>query len=148
MLLYNFMNLIKQVINSLTCKGRNKHRRSIHHKVKSLFDVVLEKVVPPEVFYPPPEVESALVSFKRHNRFGLDSEGRKHLSTMVRLLFNQRRKQIGKLLGRITGSKDSAAEILQKCGFSTELRPDKLTVDDFIRLANAVADAGVTHIAG
>jgi len=72
----------------------------------------------------------------------------KIFTPLVRNLFNQRRKQIGKILGQICGSKDTAAKILDSCGFSTELRPDKLSVAEFIQLATATANAGIINIKG
>ncbi len=101
---------------------------------QSIFDVVLEKIVPPEVFYPPPEVESALVSFTRHNRFGLDSDGKKHLSTMVKLLFNQRRKQMGKVL--CNGyPKEKVKSVLETMGIPTTERPEKVSVEQFVKMS-------------
>ncbi|MBQ9754879.1 MAG: ribosomal RNA small subunit methyltransferase A [Lentisphaeria bacterium] len=101
---------------------------------QSIFDVVLEKVVPPEVFYPPPEVESALVSFTRHERFNLDSEGKKHLSTMVRLLFNQRRKQMGKVL--CNGyPKEKVQSVLETMGIPATERVDKVPVEQLVNMS-------------
>ena len=101
---------------------------------QSIFDVVLEKVVPPEVFYPPPEVDSALVSFTRHNKFTLSSEDRKHLSTMVRLLFNQRRKQMGKVL--CNGyPKEKVQSVLEEMGIDHTERPDTVPVEKLVRMS-------------
>ena len=38
------------------------------------YRVRIERIVPPEVFYPPPEVESALVEFSRHRKYDLSAE--------------------------------------------------------------------------
>ena len=100
---------------------------------QSLYDVVLEKIVPPEVFYPPPEVDSALVSFKLHGRFELDEEDKKHLSMVVRLLFNQRRKQMGKVL--CNGfPKEKVQSVLEAMGIPHNERPDKVPVEQFVRM--------------
>jgi 16S rRNA (adenine1518-N6/adenine1519-N6)-dimethyltransferase len=96
--------------------------------------VTVEKIVPPQVFCPPPEVDSALVSFKLRPERVLTTDQEKVFTTVVRELFNQRRKQIGKLLGQMTGSKETAAKILDECGFAPDLRPDKLSVADFVKL--------------
>ena len=101
---------------------------------QSIYDVVLEKIVPPEVFYPPPEVDSALVSFARHNRFPLDDNEKKHLSTMVRLLFNQRRKQMGKVL--CNGyPKEKVQSVLAEMGIPATERPDKVPVEELVRMS-------------
>jgi 16S rRNA (adenine1518-N6/adenine1519-N6)-dimethyltransferase len=79
-------------------------------------------------------VESALVSFTRHNRFGLDSDGKKHLSTMVKLLFNQRRKQMGKVL--CNGyPKEKVKSVLETMGIPTTERPEKVSVEQFVKMS-------------
>jgi 16S rRNA (adenine1518-N6/adenine1519-N6)-dimethyltransferase len=90
--------------------------------------------VPPEVFYPPPAVDSALVSFTRHGRYALDSEAKKHLSNLVRLLFNQRRKQMGKVL---CGGypKEKVQSVLETMNISHMERPDKVPVEELIRMS-------------
>ena len=101
---------------------------------QSIFDVVLEKVVPPAVFYPPPEVDSALVSFARHGKYALDAEKKKHLSTLVRLLFNQRRKQMGKVL--CNGyPKEKVQSVLETMGIPPTERPDKVPVEQLVRMS-------------
>ena len=102
---------------------------------QSVYDVVIEKTVPPEVFYPRPEVDSAVVSFRKHDRFSLADADRKHLSTVVRLLFNQRRKQMGKVLrGVFPAEKVDLA--LDELAVSKEERPDKLPVETLVRLSS------------
>ncbi|MBQ7693776.1 MAG: ribosomal RNA small subunit methyltransferase A [Lentisphaeria bacterium] len=102
---------------------------------RSIYDVTIEKIVPPEVFFPRPEVDSALVSFKRHGRFALSDSDRKHLSTVVRLLFNQRRKQMGKVLRGVFPA-DKVDRALDELAVSREERPDKLPVETLIELSS------------
>ena len=102
---------------------------------QSVYDVTIEKIVPPEVFFPRPEVESALVSFRKHGRFPLSDIERKHLSTVVRLLFNQRRKQMGKVL-RGAFPADRVDHALGELALPKEERPDKLPVETLVRLSS------------
>ncbi|MBR7121062.1 MAG: ribosomal RNA small subunit methyltransferase A [Lentisphaeria bacterium] len=144
-----FFMLQKEMGERLAASPGTKAYGALSVRTQLLYDVAVDKIVPPQVFCPPPEVDSALVSFKLSARYpDIPETAAKIFTPLVRNLFNQRRKQIGKVLGQICGSKDAAANILASCGFSTELRPDKLAVAEFIRLAEAAVNAGVADIKG
>ena len=144
-----FFMLQKEMGERLAASPGTKAYGALSVRTQLLYDVAIDKIVPPQVFCPPPEVDSALVSFKLSSqRPELPENAEKIFTPLVRNLFNQRRKQIGKILGQICGSKDTAAKILDSCGFSTELRPDKLSVAEFIQLATATANAGIINIKG
>ena len=129
-----FFMLQKEMGERLAAEVGTKAYGALSVRTQLRYEVAVEKIVPPQVFCPPPEVDSALVSFKLREERKLSAEHEKIFTTVVRELFNQRRKQIGKLLGQMTGSKDTAAKILDECGFAPDLRPDKLTVADFVKL--------------
>lgn len=130
---YMLFMLQKEMGERLASPCDCKSYGSLTVTTQSLYDVVLEKIVPPEVFYPPPEVESALVSFKRHNRWELSEDDKKHLSMIVRLLFNQRRKQMGKVL--CNGfPKEKVQSVLEKMGIPHNKRPDKVPVEKFVEM--------------
>ncbi len=144
-----FFMLQKEMGERLAAAPGTKAYGALSVRTQLLYDTAIDKIVPPQVFCPPPEVDSALVSFKLSaQRPELSATVQKIFTPLVRNLFNQRRKQIGKVLGQLCGSKDTAAKILESCGFSTELRPDKLSVNEFIRLASAVSNAGINNIKG
>ncbi len=103
-------------------------------QVQQKYDVTIEKVVPPEVFFPPPEVFSALVSFRRHHRLELLPADRKRFVGVAKLLFSQRRKKLGKVLAGSVG-RERAQCALAASGIPPDLRPDKLTVEKFAFLA-------------
>jgi 16S rRNA (adenine1518-N6/adenine1519-N6)-dimethyltransferase len=132
-----FFMLQKEMSERLAAKSGTKAYGALSVRTQLLYDVAIDKIVPPQVFCPPPEVDSALVSFKLHGNNPLIQDELKIFSTLVRSLFNQRRKQLGKILGQLT-SKEISAELLAKCGFSTEIRPDKLTVDDYTKLTREI----------
>lgn len=142
-----FFMLQKEMGERLAAIQGTKAYGALSVRTQLCYDVTIAKIVPPQVFCPPPEVDSALVAFARNQR--QTAEVRMEIFTpLVRALFNQRRKQIGKVLGQVIGDKDRALEILEKCGFSPELRPDKLSVADFIRLAAAAAESENLKIRG
>jgi len=97
------------------------------------FDVKLEKIVPPDVFFPQPGVDSAIVSFRRHDRYAAEPELCRLLPGVVKTVFAQRRKQMGKVLGQNYG-KEKTAAALEALKLPHEIRPERLTVDEFAGL--------------
>ena len=104
------------------------------------YQVRIERIVPPEVFYPPPEVESALVEFRRHREFGLTRDQRAKVRGVVNSAFAQRRKQLGKVLGGVYG-RENAMRALQEAGIAPEIRPDKLGCAEYIQVATGLFPA-------
>ena len=97
------------------------------------YRVRTEKIVPPEVFFPPPEVDSAIVSFVRDDRFDAEPELCRLLPGVVKTAFAQRRKQLGKVLGQNYG-KEKALAALEAVGLPPEIRPDRLSVENYAEL--------------
>lgn len=86
--------------------------------------------VPPTVFIPPPEVESAVVVLDRIASHPLaESAGR-----LAATAFQQRRKMLRGSLGDLAGNEEfEAAEI------SPSARPEELSPADFLRLAEVLS---------
>ncbi|MFN5649872.1 MAG: 16S rRNA (adenine(1518)-N(6)/adenine(1519)-N(6))-dimethyltransferase RsmA [Actinomycetes bacterium] len=93
-------------------------------------------IVPPTVFLPKPNVDSALVAIERHAGPldpGIDP---KLLFGLVRTGFAKRRKM---LRGAMAGA--ATAEQLEAAGIDGTRRAEELSVHDWLRLAHIVADA-------
>ena len=89
------------------------------------------------VFWPAPNVDSALVYFaKRDVALGSESE---RLATFgaVDAGFSQRRKTLRQALADWAGSPARAEEILLSAKVSPQARAEELTVHDFLRIAQA-----------
>ncbi len=102
-------------------------------RTQAQYEVRLEKIVPPDVFFPPPEVDSAIVSFHRHATPLADAETLRRLTGVVKTAFAQRRKQLGKVLEGNYG-KEKTAEAMAGMNLPREIRPDRLSVAEFIEL--------------
>ncbi len=88
-------------------------------------------VVPASVFVPRPNVESALVRIDRRPPPPTEPDA---LFPLVRQAFGQRRKMLRRsLAGTVSAEQFTAADI------DPQLRPEQLAVDDWCRLADAVA---------
>jgi len=134
-----FFMLQREMGERLAAQPGTKAYGALSVRVQLIYDVKIEKIVPPEVFCPPPEVESALVSFQKKSVPMCENCELKLVSQVVRAAFNQRRKQLGKVLGHIFG-KERTAMVFEAANIAMEVRPDKLTVADFVRIARGFKD--------
>lgn len=97
--------------------------------VAGLFaDVRRMFTVPPQVFVPPPQVESAVVVLDR--RPGVDIDLARRAAALARTAFGNRRKMLRASLGK---------GLVEAAGLDPSARPERLTTDDFLKLAE-VAD--------
>lgn len=88
--------------------------------------------VPRSVFWPVPNVDSALVAFTRGETRG---EGPKEVFAVVDAAFAQRRKTLRAALTSWAGTAQRAEEILRKAGVDPATRGEQLTVEQFTRIA-------------
>jgi 16S rRNA (adenine1518-N6/adenine1519-N6)-dimethyltransferase len=84
------------------------------------------------VFWPAPQVDSALVYFERQ-RTGSDPE----LFKLIDAAFGMRRKTLRQALAGWAGSAQNAEAILKKAGVNPSARGEQLAVDDFVRVASS-----------
>lgn len=91
--------------------------------------------VPPTVFRPQPKVDSAVVMFKPLPNEQWP-ERPQELSSLIKVLFQQRRKQISTILKKSWS--DEVAQWFDKEGVDPRARPETLTPRQFLRLSQVV----------
>ena len=133
-----FFMLQREMGERLAAAPGSKEYGALSVRTQLRYEVKIEKIVPPEVFFPPPEVESAVVSFRLHDR-APEPEVLRLLPGVVKTVFAQRRKQLGKVLSSNYGRERSLAA-LEALQLPTEIRPDKLTVSQYIELTRRLFD--------
>ena len=92
--------------------------------------------VPRNVFWPVPNVDSALVAFVRHEP-PQTTATRREVFAVVDAAFAQRRKALRGALTGWAGSPVLAEEVLRRAGIDPLARGETLTVADFARIAEA-----------
>ncbi|WP_222706366.1 16S rRNA (adenine(1518)-N(6)/adenine(1519)-N(6))-dimethyltransferase RsmA [Aeromicrobium terrae] len=97
-------------------------------------DLELAGTIGRTVFWPAPNVDSALVAFRRHEEPG-DEALRQATFAVVDAAFAQRRKTLRAALANLAGSPARAEEVLRAAGVDPQSRGEQLTVDDFARVA-------------
>ncbi|MFD9734135.1 16S rRNA (adenine(1518)-N(6)/adenine(1519)-N(6))-dimethyltransferase RsmA [Umezawaea sp. NPDC059074] len=90
--------------------------------------------VPRSVFWPVPNVDSALVAFRRRPEL-VSSVDRRALFTLVDAAFAQRRKTMRAALAGWAGSAVEAERRLVMAGVDPGIRGEQLSVSDFARIA-------------
>jgi 16S rRNA (adenine1518-N6/adenine1519-N6)-dimethyltransferase len=108
--------------------GRLSVMLQYRFRVEKLFNV------PAGAFRPTPQVDSAFVRLVPHATLPSPASDERLLAQMVMKAFTQRRKTVRNAL-----SEFASAEELSARGIDPRLRPEDLSLDDFVRLANAVA---------
>jgi len=101
----------------------------LHHRVEYL------RKIPRTVFFPQPEVESAIVRITPRLPTEVGVFDSAMFRQIVRRGFSQRRKQLRKLLSDCVGSWEIAAE---KIGIQPAARAEELSLHQWIGLANLI----------
>jgi len=92
--------------------------------------------VPPEVFDPPPKVQSGVLRLTRKEDFKLDCDERLFIK-VVKAAFNQRRKTLRNSLKSFNLSDNIKEDTI------FDRRPEQMAVDDFIALTKTIANDSV-----
>lgn len=100
-------------------------------------DVALAGTIGRQVFWPVPNVDSALVSLRRRPTPG-DETLRRATFRVVDAAFAQRRKTLRAALSGLVGSGTAAEEALRAAGVDPQARGEQLDVADFARIATVL----------
>jgi len=101
------------------------------------YQFVMESVldVPPDAFSPPPKVDSAVVRMVPWQQRPFHVQDETLLSRIVLSAFAMRRKTLHNTLKNYLGRPD-----FEKLGLDGGMRAENLSVEDFVRIANRVAE--------
>ncbi len=104
--------------------------------IQAWYDVEYLFTVEPNVFNPPPKVQSAVIRMTRNSvqQLGCDEQLFKHV---VKTVFNQRRKMLRVSLRQILTAEQ--LETVSDHPFMTQ-RPEQLSIPQFVELTNLVSD--------
>lgn len=98
----------------------------------------LVRRVPASVFWPRPSVESVLVRLERRAEPAVVTDPVR-LFRVVDEGFAERRKTMRNALRRLGLSAPAAVAALERCGLDPNVRAERLSIEDFARLAEAAA---------
>ena len=130
-----------EVAVRMAAKPGNKQYGILSVLIQAWYDVEYLFTVEPSVFNPPPKVQSAVIRMTRNQveHLGCDEQLFKRI---VKTVFNQRRKMLRVSLKQLLSNDAIAALNCQlsivNCQFSLTLRPEQLTIAQFVELTNGV----------
>ncbi len=94
--------------------------------------------IPPGCFFPPPDVDSGCITLVRRERELLPAALRPVFVRLVKLAFSQRRKMMAKLLKQDWPAERLEAT-LRSMGLSPQVRAEAVSLEQFVRLTDALA---------
>ena len=128
-----YFMLQKEMALRLAADFNTKNYGALSIRTQTYYDVKVLRIVPPQVFHPAPDVESAIVGFyKKENALGYKE--RQLISKITKMVFSQRRKKMIKPLSSLY-PKENILATFEKLNIRDDIRPGALTVEQFIDLA-------------
>ena len=106
-------------------------------RIAAVYEGRIVRMVPPEVFYPAPSVDSALLALTRRPVIP-SRQVRILMSRLARTSFAHRRKKMFKQAAAVFGS-DVIAAAMVDASVDPDIRAERVTVDQFIRMAEFIA---------
>lgn len=100
--------------------------------------------VPASCFMPRPNVDSAVIRLDRYEEPPVRVEDEHLMFGIIKASFNQRRKTMTNSVcncKELNISKEQLLSVLDKCGLSSAVRGEALTLEDFARLTNTIIEA-------
>ncbi len=124
----------KEVAKRITAANGSKDYGVLSISAQFYTRPELKFMVSRKAFVPSPEVDSAVVHFKVSPSPLYPVSDEQLFFDVVRTAFAQRRKIISNSLKKFEG----IANALSDCGIDPGQRPEKLSIGDFVKLANAL----------
>jgi 16S rRNA (adenine1518-N6/adenine1519-N6)-dimethyltransferase len=118
----------REVADRLRAPPGSDARGALSITVQLLADIERLRILPPQAFWPAPNVESALIRLRRRDRLG--GHGR-DFGHFVQALFSGRRKTLRKTLRTLELDAD---RILAAAGIDGQSRPEELEAEKVLEL--------------
>jgi 16S rRNA (adenine1518-N6/adenine1519-N6)-dimethyltransferase len=138
-----YVTVQKEVAGRMAATPGDKHYGTLSIHLAATGDVITERVLKPTVFWPQPQVSSAMISFVRKTEKRSRIQSLELLGEVVNLFLQHRRKMI-KACTRFVAGKlaeiDNWPEIFQRCNINPQNRPEQLEVSDYVAIANYCAE--------
>ncbi|MHA8137834.1 16S rRNA (adenine(1518)-N(6)/adenine(1519)-N(6))-dimethyltransferase RsmA [Lactobacillaceae bacterium Scapto_B20] len=137
----------KEVADRLEAKPGVKAYSSLSVIVQYLHRVNVPFMVSRKSFIPSPNVDSAIVTLTDYDHKSIQAFNDKSFMGFVRGCFAHRRKTLWNNLQSVFGKqpevKDQIKSGLAELSIEPGVRPERLTVDDFVKLANTYHQIGL-----
>ena len=129
----------KEVADRFSAKPGTKEYGALSVESQYLYDVKKLFNVPRTSFNPAPNVDSAVISFTKHEK-NKTVDNEKLFFELVKACFNQRRKSLYNNLREYFDSKEKAESLLLKANIPLETRAEMLDLNLYIELYKALKE--------
>ena len=133
----------KEVADRMQAGPGSKDYGALSLAVQYYAEPYIAANVPPNCFMPRQNVGSAVIRLTLHEKPPVEVEDEKLLFKLIRASFAQRRKTLVNGLTNspeLSFSKEEVAKALEECGYSPTIRGEALTLAEFAKLANVMAE--------
>ena len=128
----------KEVADRFSASVNSKYYNALSVISQYLYDIKTIIKISRNIFNPKPNVDSAVVQFKIHDRANISDVNA--FFELVKACFKQRRKTIYNNLREYVNDSEVALRILDKSGISANTIAQQLSLDDFINLYGVFED--------
>ena len=122
----------KEVADRFLASQNDKEYNALSVITQYRCDIKRVMDVSRHVFWPSPNVDSAVLQFTFHHKYNLKDE--ELFFKMVKACFVQRRKTIYNNFQTLFKDKEEALQLLEKAQLKSSIRAQQCTLEDFIRL--------------
>lgn len=129
----------KEVADRFSAKPGTKEYGALSVESQYLYDVKKLFNVPRTSFNPAPNVDSAVISFTKHEK-NKTVDNEKLFFELVKACFKQRRKTLYNNLREYFDSKEKAESLLLKANIPLETRAEMLDLNQYIELYKALKE--------
>lgn len=131
----------KEVALRMQAEPSTKDYGALSLAVRYYCEPYLVANVPQNCFMPRPNVDSAVIRLTLHKNPPVKTDNEKLMFKLIKTAFSQRRKTLLNCIfnsGEFNMNKEQIAAFLNENGFDERIRGEKLTLEDFARLADSL----------
>jgi 16S rRNA (adenine1518-N6/adenine1519-N6)-dimethyltransferase len=134
-----YVTIQKQVAERMTAVPGSKHYGVLSIFLSAAGDIKMIRVLKPTVFWPQPQVDSAMVSFVRSNEKVSRIKDMELFGEVVNLFMGHRRKMLQSCTkfaqGKLAGI-GNWPEIFERYSLDLHNRPEQISPENYIAIAN------------
>jgi 16S rRNA (adenine1518-N6/adenine1519-N6)-dimethyltransferase len=135
-----YVTVQKEIADRMTALPGSDHYSILSIFMNAAGDAEVIRILKPSVFWPRPQVDSAMVGFVRNREKIRRIKDIDLFIETVSLFMGHRRKTLttcSKLAsGKLAGQSINWPEIFKRCDITPTNRPDKLSSEDYIAISN------------
>jgi 16S rRNA (adenine1518-N6/adenine1519-N6)-dimethyltransferase len=128
----------KEVAEKILPKDLRNSMGSLHVLMKTQFELKHVVYAPPGAFVPPPKVDSQVLHFCRKINPLISFDKLDHFEAFLRLIFGNRRKQLGGILRKEWGV-EKTTQVLAALPLNPEIRSEALSFEQVLKLYETAA---------